>query len=94
LDEWFPGRWIDRGGPINLPSSIPDLTPTDFFFWGCIKDLVHSEKVYLLPICAEGLQRNSLWCLWICCPGCGVKWNFVSTSVRPSVVLTLNCTKL
>ena len=39
-DKRFPGQWIDRGGAIPWPSRSPDVTPFDFFFWGCVKDRV------------------------------------------------------
>jgi hypothetical protein len=45
LDETFPGRWVERGGPTAWPSRSPDLTPLDFFAWGFIKDVVYSRKV-------------------------------------------------
>jgi hypothetical protein len=41
LDETFPNRWIGRRGPIEWPARSPDLTPTDFFLWGVIKDRVY-----------------------------------------------------
>jgi transposase len=44
LDETFPGRWIGRRGPIEWPARSPDLTPTDFFLWGVIKDRVYATK--------------------------------------------------
>jgi hypothetical protein len=50
LDEQFSCRWIGRGGRINWPPLTPDLTPMDFF-WGYIKDIVHSERIdYLLDL--------------------------------------------
>jgi hypothetical protein len=92
LDERFPGRWIGRGGPINWPPRSPDSTPLDFFFWGYIKDIVYSEMVEALPdfhrritAAIAAVPMDVLSRVW-------VKWNFVSTSVGPSVVLTLNCT--
>jgi transposase len=44
LDEKFPDRWIGRRGPIEWPARSPDLTPTDFFLWGIIKDRVYATK--------------------------------------------------
>ena len=44
LDEIFPDRWIGRRGPIEWPARSPDLTPTDFFLWGFIKDRVYATK--------------------------------------------------
>lgn len=34
LNDFFPNRWIGRGGPINWPARSPDLTKCDFFFVG------------------------------------------------------------
>jgi hypothetical protein len=62
-----------------------DLMLMDFFLWGYNRYLVHSERVEFFPICPEGLQRLPLRCLWMCHAGQGVKWNFVSTSVEPSL---------
>jgi hypothetical protein len=31
IDRHFPGKWIDRGGPITWLSHSPYLTPLDFF---------------------------------------------------------------
>ena len=31
-------------GPIDWPARSPDLTPTDYFMWGCIKDIVYNNK--------------------------------------------------
>lgn len=42
LNVTFPLRWIGRGGPVPWPARSPDLTPLDFFFWGCMKDLVYA----------------------------------------------------
>jgi hypothetical protein len=47
----------------------------------------------LFRICTQGLCWLSLWCLWIRSLGCGVKWNFILTSVGLSLVHSLNCTK-
>ncbi len=44
LDKTFPNRWMGRRGPIDWPARSPDLTPTDFFLWGVIKDRVYARK--------------------------------------------------
>ena len=43
LGEKLPGRWIGRRGPFNWPSRSCDLTPCDFFLWGCLKDILFKE---------------------------------------------------
>lgn len=43
LDKRFPGRWMGRCGPIEWPAWSPDLSPTDFFLWGVLKDKVNGH---------------------------------------------------
>lgn len=38
LNDKFSGRWIGRNSPINWPARSPDLTPSDFFLWGHVKE--------------------------------------------------------
>ncbi|KAJ8894315.1 hypothetical protein PR048_006935 [Dryococelus australis] len=38
----YPRRWIGRGGLVPWPARSPDLSPSDFFFWGCLKRRVYS----------------------------------------------------
>ena len=46
LDEQFPARWIGKGSPyITWPAISQDLTPTEFFLWGFVKDQVHRAPV-------------------------------------------------
>ncbi|KAJ4431825.1 hypothetical protein ANN_20430 [Periplaneta americana] len=45
LDHHFPGRWIGRGGPIAWPARSPDLTPFDFFLWGCMIEKVYQTEI-------------------------------------------------
>jgi hypothetical protein len=40
----FGENWIGRGGPIRWPARSPDLTPTDFFLGGTIKERVFRER--------------------------------------------------
>ena len=44
LDDKFRNRWISRRRPIEWPARSPDLTPTDFFLWGFLKDRVYATK--------------------------------------------------
>ncbi|XP_071640881.1 uncharacterized protein [Temnothorax longispinosus] len=44
LDARYPGRWMDRGGPIIWPARSPDLNVLDYFVWGYIKDLVEHRR--------------------------------------------------
>ena len=45
LEQKFPARWIGRRGPIDWPARSPDLTPTDFFLWGHLKEIVYKDKI-------------------------------------------------
>lgn len=45
LDENFSARWIGRRGAIDWPARSPDLTPTDFFLWGHLKEIVYRNKL-------------------------------------------------
>ena len=41
----FSRRWIGRGGPVAWPARSPDLTPLDFFLWGCMKEKVYQTEI-------------------------------------------------
>jgi hypothetical protein len=45
LDREMAGRWIGRGEPIAWPPRSSDLTPLDFFLWGCLKNIVYQVKI-------------------------------------------------
>lgn len=45
LNNTFGEQWIGRFGPRRWPARSPDLTPLDFFLWGCIKNDVYAENV-------------------------------------------------
>jgi hypothetical protein len=36
LDRTFPGRWMDRDGPMPWPPRSPNITQLDFFLWGYV----------------------------------------------------------
>lgn len=38
---YCPGCWIGCGAPVVLPPQSPDVTPSDFFLWGHLKELVY-----------------------------------------------------
>ena len=46
LNDTFPGRWIDRRGPIEWAPRSPDLTPLDFYQWGYVKQVVYKETIH------------------------------------------------
>lgn len=45
LRRVFGNRVICNNGPIDWPPRSPDLTPLDFFLWGCLKN-----QVYAMPV--------------------------------------------
>ena len=45
LDNHFPNRWIERGGPIRWAPHSLDLTPLDFFLWGHVKSNIYKTLV-------------------------------------------------
>ena len=45
LERKFQERLIGRRGPIEWPARSPDLTPTDFFLRGHIKENVYKDKL-------------------------------------------------
>lgn len=38
-------NWIGRGGTIEWPPRSPDLTPLDFYVWGCMKNFVYARRI-------------------------------------------------
>ncbi|KZC07320.1 hypothetical protein WN55_07731 [Dufourea novaeangliae] len=40
LNEFYPNKWIGRGGLVSWPPRSPDLTPLDIFLWGALKNAV------------------------------------------------------
>ena len=45
LNDTFPETWIERDDSIQWPPRSPDITPSDFFLWGYVKDIVYRTKV-------------------------------------------------
>ena len=42
LNQQFLNRWIGRGSPVQrFPARLPDLTPSDFFLWEHVKNVVY-----------------------------------------------------
>ena len=41
LNDTFSERQIGRNGPIPWLPRFPDITPSDFFLWGYVKDIVY-----------------------------------------------------
>lgn len=45
LNATFPNQWIGRNGPIKWPPRSPDITVSDFYLWGRLKQIVYSEPL-------------------------------------------------
>ncbi|GFX47985.1 putative transposable element [Trichonephila clavipes] len=54
LKDTFGDRLISRFGPVNWPPRYCDLTPLDYFLWGCVKSLVYADK----PQTPDPLEDN------------------------------------
>lgn len=61
LNTNYPDRWIGRGGPIELPARSPDLTPCDFYLWGCMKDLVYAVPTRTREQLRERIMQAGEW---------------------------------
>ena len=49
LEDNFPARWIGRRGAIDWPARSPDLSPSDFFLWGHLKEVVYRSNQLSRP---------------------------------------------
>ena len=58
LDKTFPDSWIGRRGWIDWPARSPDLTPTDFFLWGVIKERVYATKPQDLQALKDAIRTE------------------------------------
>jgi len=54
LHERFESMVISRGGDVNWPPRLCDLTPLDFFLWGYLKSQVYTNK----PQTIDALKVN------------------------------------
>lgn len=54
LNEAFGRRWIGRDGPTRWPPRSPDLTSSDFFLWGYLKDVVYRQ----VPTTRENMKER------------------------------------
>ncbi len=55
-EQFFPGKWIGRDGPIVWPPRSPGLKPCDFYLWSDIKNCVYLKK----PQNLKGLKANTI----------------------------------
>ncbi len=63
LNAQFNSSIINRWGQVNWPLYSPDLTATDFYFWGIIKDTAYAKQ----PAGVEQLQQfteDTFWRDW------------------------------
>ncbi|GFX77242.1 hypothetical protein TNCV_5063751 [Trichonephila clavipes] len=57
LKDTFGDRLISRFGPVNWPPRSCDLTPLDYFLWGCVKSLVYADKPQTLDHLEDNIRR-------------------------------------
>ncbi|GFV02027.1 transposable element Tc3 transposase [Trichonephila clavipes] len=57
LKDTFGDRLISGFGPVNWPLRSCDLTPLDYFLWGCIKSLVYADKPQTLDHLEDNIRR-------------------------------------
>ncbi|GFV34977.1 uncharacterized protein TNCV_2098051 [Trichonephila clavipes] len=57
LKDSFGDRLISRFGPVNWPPRSCDLTPLDYFLWGCVKLLVYADKPQTLDHLEDNIRR-------------------------------------
>ncbi|GFV47374.1 uncharacterized protein TNCV_4830301 [Trichonephila clavipes] len=57
LKDTFGDRPISRFGPVNWPPRSCDLTPLDYFLWGCVKSLVYADKPQTLDHLEDNIRR-------------------------------------
>ncbi|GFW77805.1 DUF4817 domain-containing protein [Trichonephila clavipes] len=48
LDNVALDHWIGQRGQIEYPAYSPDLTRSDFYLWGYLKNVVHSKTPHTL----------------------------------------------
>ena len=52
LMEIFPSHETTLCGDVMWPARLPDLTPSDYFLWGCLKAEVYQHR----PTSIDGLK--------------------------------------
>ncbi|GFU78024.1 uncharacterized protein TNCV_4855021 [Trichonephila clavipes] len=57
LKDTFGDRLISRFGPVNWPPRSWDLTPLDYFLWGCVKSLVYADKPQTFDHLEDNIRR-------------------------------------
>ncbi|GFX47838.1 putative LOC100569746 [Trichonephila clavipes] len=57
LKDTFGDRLISRFGPVNWPPRSWDLTPLDYFLWGCVKSLIYADKPQTLDHLEDNIRR-------------------------------------
>ena len=57
MKEIFEEKWIGRGGPVAWPPRSPDLTSTDYFLWGFVKEGVMAVAPTMPDDMKERIRR-------------------------------------
>lgn len=45
LNQHFRNQWIGNRGVVEWPARSPDLSPLDYFLWGCLKDKIYKTNI-------------------------------------------------
>lgn len=61
LRERFGEQLISRFGPVNWPARSCDITPLDFFLWGCVKSKVYIDKPATIEALEANITRQDYW---------------------------------
>ncbi|GFX56145.1 uncharacterized protein TNCV_3062311 [Trichonephila clavipes] len=57
LKDTFGDCLISPFGPVNWPPRSCDLTPLDYFLWGCVKSMVYADKPQMLDHLEDNIRR-------------------------------------
>ena len=81
LDQHLPGRWIGRGSPVAWPARSPDLTPLDFFHWGCMKENVYKTEIASREEFVSKINTTVMRYASADCVMCSERWDDVMKHV-------------
>ena len=60
IHEIFAGRLIFRNGEFPWSNRLPDLSPCDFFLWGCWKSKVYQGKPRIISEFKKAIYNKKL----------------------------------
>jgi len=57
LNDHYNNRWIGRRSPVAWPPCSPDITSTDFYLWGYLKNVVFVQRTTIREDMMEQIRR-------------------------------------